>query len=209
MAGKSMEQRAKAGPLLDRWKAAQSKNKVLDDRKFAELGKLLREYDDAVEEHRLGGDDGNDVMGEVNEKINVVMSGYLKTNKQLHDSLKQLEADFSKKLPGINAKGADGKFLKNAPNLYNMHFAKLADDRQSLFAKFEANDQAANDQMLELVAKFAEFARANANLQEDVVASCDKLANQIRSLLQNYKRQIADAKDKNAISALDDLADLL
>lgn len=207
MAGKSMEQRAKVGSLLDRWKAAQSKNKALDDRKFAELEKLLTKYDDVVGEHKDGAEDGADLVQKAIDEINVVMTGFVERNKALREkaikTLGDAESNFSKRFRDLT------KARASRVNEYSMLLEQFVDEREKALSELMANDRQAADRVLDRVGEFAETMTGGTQLQEDLAAEADKLAKQIRSLLQNYKRQIADAKDKNAMSALDDLADLL
>jgi uncharacterized protein YukE len=200
---KSMEQRVKEGPLRARWKAAQSKNKALDDRKFAELGKLLDSYDDSVGEYEAGAGDDDDAVGATFDKVNSAMTAFMNKNQQLHKSLSTLEADFGKGLAELTRKRAD------RVNMYSILLAQLADKRRVVFSDFVANDKATSDKVLDIVGEFAQNAQATAKLQGDVAGKCEKLAGQIRSVLQNYKRQVSEMKDKNAAAALDDLLGLL
>lgn len=203
MAGKSMEQRVKSGSLGPRWKSAQSKNKALGDRKFADLGKLLASYDDVVGEFEAGAGDADDAVDDVFGKINEVMTKFMNRNQELHKNLGKLEAEFGKSLGELTRKRAD------RANMYSILLSQLSDKRAATFSDFVANDRTTSDKVLDLVGEFAEAAKAGDKLQGDMTAKCDKLADQIRAMLQNYKRQAAALKDKNVNAALDDLLGLL
>jgi len=197
---KSMEQRIKDGPLQPRWKAAQAKNKALDDRKFADLGKLLDSYDFAVGEYEDGAGDDDGAVDATFAKVNVAMTAFMNRNQELHKSLTALEAGFGKSLADLTSKRAD------RVNLYSILLAQLADKRRAVFADFVANDKATSDKVLDIVGDFAKNAQATAKLQNDVSVRCEKLSGQIRSTLQNYKRQVTD---RSAGAAIDDLLKLL
>ena len=202
MAGKSMEQRVKDYPLQARWRSAQAKNKALGDRKFSDLGKLLEIYDYTIDEHEDEGAGMEDATTKIFGRINVVMTAFMNRNQQLHKSLSQLEADFSKSLDGMVQKRTD------RANQYSILLAQFTDKRQVVLSDFIANDRTTSDKVLDIVADLAEAAQSTKKQEEALASKCDRLAAQLRSMLQDFKRQI-DAKDKNSTAALDDLLKLL
>jgi hypothetical protein len=202
MAGKSMEQRLKDGPLKARWKAAQSKSKALEDRKYAEIGKLLDGYDDVVQEYKAGAADRDDLPGQAIERINAVLRAYVKKNDEVHTSMGRLTARFRKSLAGLAPSEAK-------VNLFGALFEETARKRKSLFSAHVANDRATSGKIKALIEEMAAGSRGSSGLQGDLVSEGEKLAGQLRSALQNCKRQLADLKDRNANATIDELLGLL
>jgi len=201
MAGMSMEQRGKLGPLTARWKAAQAKNKALGDRRFADLGKLLDRYDDVVGEYKVGSAKGEDVPDAASDQMNNVLSAYIRKNQELDRSSARLEAQFRKTLATMTPG-------KDKVNVFGILFEQATKKRKALFSAHVSNDRMTSNKLLTLAEVMAN-AMQGATKQDDLAVEGEKLAAQIRSTLQNYKRQVADQKDKNAGAAIDELLNLL